>query len=397
MRIGVVGLGLSGAAAAAAMAHRGCDVTLFEQSPEIREVGAGVTIWPSTSRLLQRIGMAETLETIGVRAKEFVQYDAQGVRLSGVTVRGDDGASAYFLHRAELLEALASRLAPGRLQLGKRCVAVEETDDRVEVKFADGDTAAFDVLLGADGIRSAVQPAVVDAGPPRFTQLAAYRGLIPNTPAIALDDGCTWTDRKKGYFLAFPVSGGRLVNFVGAVSSPAVLEASWSMKGELSALAAEFAGWEPRVQQIIGAITETYLWGLYYRPPLPRIAKGRIALIGDAAHAMTPHAGMGFGQAIEDGFALAVLLADCSAAEAPERLRLYQELRLPRTSQVQEITRRNAQFFHETAPLRPGETRPTQINPMKDVVAYDVEAEAEKILAGRAGGPGAGAQRTGPA
>lgn len=379
MRIGIVGLGLGGATAAAALTHRGCDVTVFEQASEIREVGAGVAIWPSTSRLFRRIGLTEALDRIGVRAKEFSAHDHKGNRIAGPTTVGEDGAPTYFLHRAELLQLLSQRLAPQQLRLGKRCVGVMENGGHARLVFADGETREFDVVLGADGIRSVVQGAIVPPSAPLFSRLAAYRGLVPNTAEIAMDDGSVWTDRKR-YLTAYPVSSGRLVNFVGVVPAADLPEHSWSMKGSVTALAAEFEGWDPRVRRIIDTVQETYLWGLYYRRPFPRIVNGRVAVLGDAAHAMTPHAGMGFGQAIEDGFALSVLFAGCTAAEAPERLQMYQTLRLPRTAEVQAITRRNAQFFHEVVPLAPGESRPDKLHSMRDLVAYDVEAEARKIL-----------------
>jgi salicylate hydroxylase len=379
LRIGIVGLGLGGAAAAAALTHRGCDVTIFEQASEVREVGAGVAIWPSTSRLFGRIGLAETLDHIGVRAKQFPSHDAKGSQFARAPTVGDDGAPTRFLHRADLLQVLSNMLPTSRLRLGRRCAQAADEGQCARLTFEDGSSETFDVVLGADGIRSVVQHAVVPQAPPIFSQLAAYRGLIPNGADLALDDGMLWTDRRR-YIVTYPVAGGRLINFVGVVPASGSPEASWSLRGSPEALAAEFEGWDPRICRIIGAVTETFLWGLYYRDPLPRIVSGRVALLGDAAHPMTPHAGMGFGQAIEDGFALAVLLAGATAPEAPDRLRLYEALRLPRTSAVQAITRRNVQFFHEAFPLALGESRPDRPVPLRDLVEYDVEAEARRVL-----------------
>lgn len=379
MRIGIIGMGLGGAAAGAALSHRGCDVTLFEQAPEIREVGAGVTIWANAIRLFWRMGLMDELDRVGVRLSRFAQLNKDGEFLSDVAAVADDGVPAMTLHRAELLGVLANRVPAGRVRLGKRCVEARQDGDEVTVRFEDGETAAFDVLIAADGIRSVVQGQVVPSEPPLFSGTAAYRGLLPSTPDLTLDNGYLWTDRKR-YITAFPVSGGRLINFVALVPSPDALEASWQMRGDPDAFRAEFDGWAPRVRQIVERVEETYLWGLYYRRPFSRMANGRIALLGDAAHPMTPHAGMGFGQAIEDGFALATLLADCPAADVPERLKLYEQLRLPRATAVQNGTRQNVLFFHQTVPLAPGETRPERINSMQDWVLYDVEQEAERML-----------------
>ncbi len=381
MRIGIVGLGLAGATTAAVLAKRGFDITVFEQAQAIREVGAGVSLWANTIRLLMRIGMTQTIERIGVRMNEPPLYNRVGEQISTVSTLDRGGVRGHTFHRAELLDALSAMLPRERLRLAKRCVGATQSDDRVRLDFADGSTEEFDLVLGADGIRSAVAAAIVPAAPPKFANLVAYRGLVPNAAHLAQNRMAVWTDRTR-YFIVFPVSRERLLNFVGVVPTGGSHEESWFAQASQQELAAEFEGWDVRLQQIVATVRETFRWGLYYRDPLPRIAHGRIALVGDAAHPMTPHAGMGFGQAIEDGFALGVLLAGCQPADIPARLALYQELRLPRATFIQDVTRRNAQFFHGDYPLKPGETRPDGLYPMAELIEYDVELEAEKKLRG---------------
>lgn len=379
MRIGIVGLGIGGATAAAALVKRGCQVTVFEQAAEIREVGAGVATWPSTIRSYLRMGLGPTFAAIGCLSPGSLIHNASGVLMQNLIGQASDSTPGYTFHRAELLQTIASLVPREYIRLGKRCAAAREFDGGVELSFEDGSVETFDVVIAADGVRSQLRGAVLPAEPPRFANLAAYRGLIRARPEIPLTQNNLWTDGVK-YFVAFPVSGGRLINFVGVTPTDGLPDASWFQEGRKADLAAEFADWDPRLQSIIDSVTETFRWGLYFRDPAPKMATARIALLGDAAHPMLIHAGQGVGQAMEDGFAIGVLLAGATASDAPRRLALYEQLRLPRTTAVQQQSRRNAQFLHASVPLDEGETRPTQIGEMDWINNYDVEAEAERLL-----------------
>jgi salicylate hydroxylase len=379
MKIGIVGFGIGGATAAASMVRRGLDVTVFEQASEVREVGAGVATWPNTIRLLKRMGIAERMAEIGCELGDSPIRSPDGTIQHNVYQDTYDDTKGYYFHRAELLETLASLVPPDRVRLGSRCVRAETFEDGAEIELENGDVHHFDLIIGADGIRSVTIDAVTPATAPIYSNLAAYRGLVPNEGAARLDIGTLWTDRKK-YLVAFPVSGGRLINFVGVVPTPGKPEESWFMAGSKADLLEEYKSWDPKVRAIIGEVSETFRWGLYFREPLERIVRGRIALMGDAAHPMLINAGQGVAMALEDGVALGVLLEGATPANIAERLSAYERLRLPRATAVQTLSRRNAQFMHEDFPMDEGVPRPERASEVDWIVNYDVEAEAVKLL-----------------
>ena len=380
MRIGIAGLGIGGATAGAAMVRRGIDVTIFEQASEIREVGAGIGIWPNTVRSFIRLGLGDKLAEIGCPVGRNAIRDSSGRITHYVPSTAHDDTPGYYLHRAELLQTVASLIPSDRIRLGRHCARIEQRGETVQVFFDDGSTDAFDAVIGADGIRSTTIAAVTEASSPIYSNLAAYRGLVPNDGKERLETASLWTDREK-YFIAFPVSGGRLANFVGVVPTEGKPEESWFMSGSKHDLAAEYGTWDPVVRGIIDKVPATFRWGLYFREPLERIVKGRIALLGDAAHPMLINAGQGAGQAIEDGFSLAVLLEGANSETVESRLRMYEALRLPRATEVQSLSRRNAQFMHKAFPLTPGEQRPERMSTMEWIVNFDVEREAAALLA----------------
>jgi salicylate hydroxylase len=153
-----------------------------------------------------------------------------------------------------------------------------------------------------------------------------------------------WTGSGRS-FLCYPVSAGKMLNVVGFVPTDRDATESWSALGDLSAFAAEYPDWDERVGQTIAALTETYVWGIYDRTPLPRWTKGFATLIGDAAHPMVPHLGQGAGQAIEDAYTLGVLLEGASIDSLPDRLSSYESLRRVRTARVQAVARQAGQFY----------------------------------------------------
>jgi salicylate hydroxylase len=352
MRVIVVGGGIGGLTAALTLMRAGLDVEVFEQAPELHEVGAGIQISPNATRILHRLGLGETLERIGVRPLtfEFIRWDDGRVLMRSPL--GDEcvqlfGAPYYHFHRADLQMVLAAAVPSKRIHLGYRCVGVAERHDRAEASFHDGSIAEADAIIGADGIHSAVRTAILGPESPRFSGNVAYRGLVPAARLAHLGmepRSNLWVGPNR-HFVHYFVGAGRYVNWVGVVPDEWRVE-SWTARGEIADALAKFDGWHPRVREIISAADVTNRWALYDRDPLETWAVGRVALLGDAAHAMLPFMAQGAVQSVEDAAVLARCLGAVSTGGVAAALRRYEAIRKPRASQCQMGSRNNAVMFH---------------------------------------------------
>jgi salicylate hydroxylase len=351
MRVGIVGAGIGGLSAALPLLDAGFDVQVYEQATVLSEVGAGVQISPNASRLLHRYGLANHLAATGVKPQAWHQrrWDDGRTLLRtplGEPVEARFGVPHYQMHRADLQSALAGAVPAERIRLGHQLTGVAEYPDRVEARFAHGESVDVDILVGADGIHSAVRRELFGLDAPRFTGCVAYRGLVPAERVAELDLEVTaqiWMG-PGAHFVHYFVGAERLVNFVAVVERDTWTRESWTDRGDLTEALARFAGWHPQVRAILAAVDETYIWALFDRAPLPRWSTGRITLLGDACHPMLPFMAQGAAQAIEDGAALAACLAD--GTDLPAALRHYERVRIPRTSRLQAMSAANKTRFH---------------------------------------------------
>jgi salicylate hydroxylase len=263
-----------------------------------------------------------------------------------------------------------------------RCVGLEQNADEAVVTFANGARVAADVVVGADGMHSTLQQYVTPPSPPLPSGSVAYRGVI-SAASVSWPGGAmrNWLGTGK-HFLVYPVRAGQLINYVGFVSTDHQhAKESWSAPGDPKALARVFAGWDPLVEAIIAQVETTFWWGLYDREPLPAWTRGRLTLLGDAAHPMLPHIGQGANQAIEDGVALATVLSSADRATAPRALQVYEAVRREHTARVQRSARVNgARYDSATGDLA---DRDRQLNNQADERAWiwDCDAEAEAAAA----------------
>jgi salicylate hydroxylase len=375
----VVGGGIGGIAAAAALTQAGIDVQVHEQARQLAEVGAGVSLAPNGLAMLERLGVGEGIRRLGVR------YAASQLRLpDGRPVEHEPYQFAVAgqnigIHRADLLALLAGQVPPGTVRTGHRCTGFSQDDGRATAVFADGTTATADVVIGADGIHSVLQGFVVAPAEPVFSGVVAYRGLVPRLAQYPAGTIRMWMGEGR-HFLVFPVRAGQLLNYVGFVSSGTAVRESWSAPGDPAALAAHFAGWDPLIGQVIAAISgpggSGFQWGMYDRAPLPRWSSGRLTLLGDAAHPMLPHLGQGVNQALEDAVALATLLgAAASPAGVPPALAAYERLRRDRTARVQLGSRRQGAGWDSSG---------RQLVDRRWIYEYDAHAEAAALTGGPA-------------
>jgi salicylate hydroxylase len=344
----IVGGGIGGLFAANALIARGIEVSVYEQAPAIGEIGAGVFLTPNSVRHLQRIGLEPAVEKWGARVgRESRYFRHDGAPIAPVQVTDSSGWNATFgMHRADLVDMLANALPAGTVRTGHRCSGFEQDGDAARVSFANGASAEADIVIAADGIHSELRPYVFPPSSPVFHGSVAYRGLVPHEriPHWPTDRWQMWLGRGR-HFLTFPVRAGQLINYVGFVPTDEKMKESWSAPGDPDVLRQEFAGWDPRIQQLLTEVRVTFRWALYDREPLPVWTKGRLSLLGDAAHPMLPHLGQGANQSIEDGMALTTILGRADRVTAPLALQAYERLRRERVAQVQRGARENGMRY----------------------------------------------------
>ena len=337
-RVVIVGGGIGGLFAAKALIMHGVDISLYEQAPALGEVGAGVFLTPNSVRQLERVGLGPAVEKYGARAgpkSHYFRHD--GSPIAPVQVTDSSGWNACFgMHRADLVAFLAAALPDGVVHCGHRAIGFEQVGDLARVQFSNGASAEGDVVVGADGIHSALRTYVFPQSTPVFHGTTCYRGLVSHErlPDWPTDRWQMWAGPSK-HFLVFPVRHGQMVNYVGFVPTDEQMKESWSTVGDPEVLRGEFEGWDPRICSVLRRVDKTFRWALYDREPLLTWTKGRLTLLGDAAHPMLPHLGQGANQSIEDGIALATILGRVDNAAVPAALLAYERLRRERVAQVQ--------------------------------------------------------------
>jgi salicylate hydroxylase len=350
--------------------------------------GAGVLIGPNSVRLLHRLGLAAAIDEAGGWVGEgSTYYRHDGTKVAPVMTTDSAGwAAMYGMHRADLVDLLRRAVPGDRVHPGHRAVSFAQDPwsarggGKARVTFENGAVAEADLVIGADGIHSALQPFVTARATPVFSGQISYRGVldtarVPWWPPRVFQ---VWMGEGK-HVIVFPVRAGRMLNFVCFVPADQAMRESWSAPGDPDALRAAFAGFATPVTDLLREVDSTFWWGLYDREPLAEWTKGRLALLGDAAHPMLPHLGQGANQSIEDAFALAAVLRDASAAGVPDALRRYAQVRRRRTDVVQANSRRNGERYDTVN--RTADGRDREIVDTRELRAwlydYDVEAEPD--------------------
>lgn len=387
-RIAVIGGGIGGLFTTKALLDKGFEVTTHEQAPALGEVGAGVYLTPNGVRHLQRAGYGEAVVNAGALVGENSRYfRADGSEIAPVRVADSTGWNAtYGMHRADFIDFLAAGIPNGVVNLGRRAVSFEQDASGAAVHFDDGSTVEADLIVGADGIHSTLRPYVWQESEPVFSGVSVYRGLVPREllDGWPADEWYMWLGEGK-HFLTFPVRSGELINFVGFVPAEDLFKESWTAPGDPDRLRADFAGWDARIESLLSHVTQTFRWALYDRDPLPTWTTGRLTLLGDAAHAMLPHLGQGANQSIEDGAALATILAAADESEIPRALAAYEDLRRTRVAEVQSGARQNGLRYdsqYDDLAQRDAEIRDHQ-EFRRNLYDYDVVPIASALDLGR--------------
>ena len=327
MRVIVIGSGIAGLSAAIGLRKVGVEATVYERAPELREVGAGISLWANAIRALDYLGAgaavraaALSLDQSEFRADEGRRLQA---RFSGKSMEEKVGVSPFIamIHRADLVGALASFL-PDATRFGFECVGVEQKGDRVAVRFANGHADEADAVVGADGIKSTIRAVLFGPQEPRFAGYTCWRGICPRPAAIQSGYIGEWWGRGSRFgIITLP---GDRVYWFATHNAPA------GRQWDKAAVSDIFRGWADPVPELIDGTPQLLHNDIVDRPPMRTWSVGRIGLIGDAAHPTTPNLGQGGCMAIEDG----VVLARAMAANTASAWEAFTAERYKRTTAI---------------------------------------------------------------
>jgi len=365
--LAIVGGGISGLTLAITLLQYDIPLTIYEAAPHFGEIGAGVAFGPNAGRAMELMSpkiynafmkcktgntaQAKTDSWFTIRVGDARKADKDGYVRDGKKVgdalfdvpmnqKGGRGG----VYRAHFLDELVKDIPDGVAKFDKKLVDMNEADDGsgdIVLHFADGSKAQHNAVIGCDGIKSLTRKWLLGKDDPAahavFSGKYAYRGLIPMDKAVELlgDEVARNSQMFFGYhghLLTFPIEHGKTMNVVAFNSRETWDDEKWVVTTSKEDMEADFAEWGPHVQKIVGAMQKPDIWALFMHPPCNTYTKGRVCLLGDAAHATTPHQGAGAGMCIEDSYILANLIKEAdSIDDLPRAFRAFDQTRRERT------------------------------------------------------------------
>lgn len=352
-KIGILGAGIGGLAAAIALHRAGHDVVVYEQSKQFLRVGADINLTPNAVRALDGLGLGvgEAVRRTAARPTHRISRTwnsgEETSRLEmGDTAEKKYGAPQLTIHRADLLAALADVFPAERVRFAKRAEAIVEGADGITLNFTDGSSDRVDVLIGGDGIHSAVRSAMFGKESPRFTGVVAFRAVIPAERVAQVPNLQAftkwWGPNPESQIVTFPLNCGKDIFIFATTAQESWHLESWTTPGSVQELRDSYAGFHPDATALLDACDEVLKTALYERDPLPHWSKGRMTLLGDACHPMMPFMAQGAGMAIEDAVVLARCLQQANTPDAAaEALQTYEALRQERAAKIQVGSRGN--------------------------------------------------------
>ena len=355
--IAIVGGGIGGLTAALALVRRGIDVDVYEQAPELRELGAGVQISANGTHALHAVGLKESLEKVQVlpAGKAIRLWNTgQSWKLFDLGMESVDryGYPYITIHRGDLHGVIAQALEqakPGAIHLNRKCAGFSQTSDHVELRFESGEPVKARIVVGADGVHSVIRENLFGAAKPEFCGIIAWRGVLPmeRVPAsISRTIGTNWVG-PGGHVVHYPLRGGTLLNIVALQERDDWKVEGWNVAGTTDEVLNDLRGWHPDLHAVFRAVHVPYKWALALRPTMDAWSKGRCTLLGDACHPMVPFLAQGAVMALEDGIVLARAIEKYGAE--PEALSRYEAARRDRANKVVDGSAAMIPRFHNRA------------------------------------------------
>ena len=413
MKVLIAGGGIGGLTAALCCRHWGHEVQVLEKASELGDIGAGIQIPPNAMKVFEALGIDDLIAERAFRP-EYIEarMGQSGRQIFTIPLANESikrwGSPYYHIHRADYISALLSaleKLADVTLTTDIEVTGFSQNSEQVCIEFSDGTNLQADVLIGADGIHSSIQTALLGEQSPTFTGNVAWRAVVPMqrlgnmAPAPS---ACVWVGPGR-HCVTYQLRGGELANLVAVVERDNWTRESWTEQGSREQALADFSGWHPSLMKIIEEADTLYQWALFDRPPLEKWTDRRVALLGDAAHPMLPFQAQGAAMAVEDAWALAAAISGINESEKPgagnhrnsghetveQKLKHYEAIRRPRASKVQALSRANARIFHRHnswsqlmtyGPMwLAGKLMPTVVHGKQDYLyGYDISEQLRK-------------------
>ncbi|KAH7085240.1 mannitol 1-phosphate dehydrogenase 2 [Paraphoma chrysanthemicola] len=379
--LAIVGGGISGLTLAITLLQHDVDLTVYEAAPHFGEIGAGVALGPNAGRAMEmmspkiyeafmkcktgnqwdskhdswftiRVGDARRADKDGfVRSGKKVGDELFDVQLTGGGGRGG-------VYRAQFLDELVKHVPDGVAKFDKRLVDLKDAEDGsgdMVLHFADGSTAQHNAVIGCDGIKSKARTWLLGNDNPAahafFSGKYAYRGLIPMDEAVEiLGDEVAKNSQiflgYHGHLLTFPIQQGKTMNVVAFNSRKSWEDDKWVVTTSKEEMRADFAEWGGQVEKIVGAMQKPDIWALFMHPPCDTYTKGRVCLLGDAAHATTPHQGSGAGMCIEDSYIMANLIKEAKSVDDVQKaFKAFNQVRHERTQKLITTSQQAGQLY----------------------------------------------------
>lgn len=339
---------MGGLTAAAALRRQGVEVQVYEQAEKFLRIGAGIQMSANAMKVLRGLGLEERLRKTAFqhRARRHRDFDTGDLKseFNMWSVEQKFGAPHLMMHRGDLHAALLSLLPPEIVHLGKKLKGFEQNDASVTLTFTDGTTVTADAMIGADGVHSVVRQHLFGDEAPSYTGRIAYRSTFPRKLLGDLDIGdvaTKWWGPDRHIVIYYITAAQDEVYFTTSIPADVPALESWSLKGDLSELRAAFSAFHPEVRAVLDACPDTHKWPIYDRDPQESWGKGRVFLLGDACHPMTPYMAQGAASAIEDGAILSRAVAGVEAGGLHGAFLAYEATRKPRASRIQSLSHLN--------------------------------------------------------